>query len=157
MTINITSLTINNTDITITYTKQYNAEPLHNFKPNTKRGLTIGPTYSNDSELIKPFENKGQIKWFYNYKKYIKGDDINDIEFVPKIWGLNSLNDPFTKAHYKSVMTFNEPFNKSQSGKYIQTIDKLVKYWHKATAQTKGKRVGLVSLTGGHKLDDIKN
>lgn len=142
--ISITGLTINSSNIIINYTNE------HNFKPNTKRGLVIGPSYSSDEHLILPF-NKGNIKWFYNYKLDIKGNKNQiDIEFVPKIWGTKIYNDALDPLwdnpnNYKSIMSFNEPYYKAQSN---LTTDEIVSRWSNVQQIAKGMRLGLVSLTG---------
>ena len=63
----ITGISIDSNIISINYKRE------HYFEPNTKRGIGLSYYYPDDNLFIEPFKS-GNIKWFYNYGLYIKGN-----------------------------------------------------------------------------------
>jgi hypothetical protein len=82
---------------------------------SSKRGLSY-----NDATLTQAFAGKG-IGWAYNWGVAPDGSIVEGAEYVPMLWGLNSLDDwasavgSAVASGSKHVLGFNEPDLSTQS------------------------------------------
>jgi len=97
-----------------------------------KKGIGMGykvPTWSSRVARLKPF-------WHYAWNKEINEGMPDSVEFVPMIWGKNSINDQVIQnlksladaGIIKNVLGFNEPDLETQSD---ISVDEVISLWPK--------------------------
>ena len=97
-----------------------------------KKGIGMGykiPTWSSRVARLKPF-------WHYAWNKELNEAIPDSVEFVPMIWGKNSLNNEALEnlknlretGQIKHVLGFNEPDLETQSH---MSVDEAIALWPK--------------------------
>ncbi|EHA22145.1 hypothetical protein ASPNIDRAFT_125691, partial [Aspergillus niger ATCC 1015] len=85
---------------------------------SSKRGAAY-----NDASLVRTLANSksGSMSWSYNWDMKKNGNMPSGVEFVPMLWGTDSVDDwdsavkTALKGGSKHILGFNEPDNASQA------------------------------------------
>ncbi len=104
-----------------------------------KRGLAGASTAKRNPEAVK----KLGASWYYNWS--VKRPDNPPVEWVPMLWGPNTVTDKNIatlkkgkeQGHYKALLGFNEPDHPKQAN---MTVKQAIKLWPKL--ESTGLRLG---------------
>lgn len=112
-----------------------------------KKGLSY-----NDASLTQAFAGKG-ISWAYNWGSGPDGSIVSGAEYVPMLWGLNSVSSWASAAASaissgsKHALSFNEPDLEEQSNIDPQTAaTNHIKYMNPLSGQA---QIGSPAITNG--------
>eukprot|EP00929_Paragymnodinium_shiwhaense_P019470 TRINITY_DN1325_c0_g2_i1.p1 TRINITY_DN1325_c0_g2~~TRINITY_DN1325_c0_g2_i1.p1 ORF type:complete len:385 (+),score=84.73 TRINITY_DN1325_c0_g2_i1:74-1228(+) len=112
--------------------------------PSSSGKAGIAQHLEHASQADKDAVARSGIAWHYNWA--MNGPSQSGLEFVPQVWGKDSINHLSSLPSSEALLGFNEPNMKSNVGGSDMSVDTVVSLWPQVEAAAKAH--GVRTLVG---------